>query len=301
MTIREHERTEDQLEVYLSMLSNEDAVQQKFDDIKPGIKPGRIVDHGCASAQLTQKVADHFSHSEVTGVDCSETMLGIAESTAPDAEFKQADIIEEVPFEEDSVDTVIASSTLHEVWSQGLVEVGRARGVNMVRDYLTKIRHQLKRGGHLVIREPGVPETDRHRTVEAWMNPDNRTEEDGVARLSTLAKWQRFAEDFVLDTEYEVTPDNRVRADYNRILEFMLTKDYTNVWELEMKEQFCYFSLQEWIQTLNRKGFAVTRAEVYTNPWIEVNRWQDVDVFFKEGATHPTPPTNMVITARLME
>ncbi len=53
----------------------------------------------------------------------------------------------------------------------------------------------------------------------------------------------------------------------------MSRKDYTDNWESEMHETFCFWDFNEWREHLEAAGFRV-RAEshAYVNRWIVENR-----------------------------
>ena len=54
------------------------AIDLKYDEIRPFLRPGKIVDEGCADDALLQRVAHDFPDSDLIGVDLSAEMLARA-------------------------------------------------------------------------------------------------------------------------------------------------------------------------------------------------------------------------------
>ena len=84
--------------------------------------------------------------------------------------------------------------------------------------------------------------------------------------------------------------------------EFISKKDYTDNWQSEMCETFCFWSFREWTQAVERAGFTVHPASYpFTNPWIVENRYKGRVKLFRKvnGALEPReyPVTNMVLIA----
>ena len=134
------------------------AIDLKYAEIQPFLRPGKIVDEGCADGALLQRVAHDFSDSDLIGVDLSAEMLARAHEAQRAGAFggafvffKQQNLMTPVSeAQADRADTIICNSTLHELWSYGA-------GNETVRAYLHSKRRQLRPGGCLVIPGRGRP------------------------------------------------------------------------------------------------------------------------------------------------
>jgi SAM-dependent methyltransferase len=72
--------------------------------------PGdRICEVGCGDGLHARQYADHFDYS---GVDLSESLLGIARERAPAGRFQQADATD-LPFGDNNFDAVVGTAVLH--------------------------------------------------------------------------------------------------------------------------------------------------------------------------------------------
>ncbi|MBX2896897.1 MAG: hypothetical protein KF763_15730 [Cyclobacteriaceae bacterium] len=83
--------------------------------------------------------------------------------------------------------------------------------------------------------------------------------------------------------------------------EFMSRKDYTDNWESEMHETFCFWDFNEWTRHLTAVGFRIAEpSQAYTNEWIVKNRLLNkVSLFTDDAARKPIdyPVTNMLMLA----
>ena len=103
------------------------AIDLKYDEIQPFLRPGKIVDEGCADGALLERVAQDFPDSDLIGVDLSAEMLARAHEAQRAGAFggafvffKQQNLMTPVSdAQADRADTIICNSTLHELWSYG--------------------------------------------------------------------------------------------------------------------------------------------------------------------------------------
>lgn len=71
-----------------------------------------VLDVGCGTGVLTRELMHHVGESgSSTGLDLSESMLGVARNSCPNATFKQGSVTE-LPFEDGSFDVVVSSFML---------------------------------------------------------------------------------------------------------------------------------------------------------------------------------------------
>lgn len=88
--------------------------------------------------------------------------------------------------------------------------------------------------------------------------------------------------------------------------EFLSKKDYTDNWQSEMNEEFCFWSFSRWKSVLAETGFRIREnpnrpesgSRVYTNAWIVEHRHSgSVQLVSQNDEALPWPPSNMVLVA----
>jgi hypothetical protein len=304
-------------------------VRLKYLDIRDAIRPGRIVDEGCADGALLAEVAQDFRDSDLYGIDLSAEFAARFQERKRSGDFGDIytcfylrNLLDPI-FEPDSVDTTICNSTLHELWSYAEQE-------KTVRAYLAMKFGQLRPGGRLIIRDVVGPqfgdqkvllvcETEDGADVAPGNVPTNRPGEV-LQRLSTRSRFRLFAEDFLHElrsrhrrsgetkVEFEETPQGYLLT-LRTAAEFLSKKDYTDNWRSEMNEEFCFWNFSRWREVLSETGFRVLEtgpqslfgSRVYTNPWILDHRYRShVRLAAADDSTQDIefPPTNMVLVAQ---
>lgn len=300
----------------------------KYLDIRDAIRPGRIVDEGCADGGLLAEIAQDFRDSDLFGIDLSAEFAARFQERKRSGDFGEVytcfylrNLLDPI-FEPESVDTTICNSTLHELWSYAEQE-------KTVRAYLAMKFAQLRPGGRLIIRDVVGPENGDEKVLLSFNGHDgvSLSQEEGVLRrepewlrmLSSRSRFFLFARDFlaVLRAKGRRGPETAVQFE-NRAegillslrtaAEFLSKKDYTDNWLSEMNEEFCFWSFSQWQAVLRETGFRVIDAgpgvsggsRVYTNPWIVENRYRSHAQLIRPnamGAERDYPPTNMVLVA----
>ncbi|MFA5190607.1 MAG: methyltransferase [Verrucomicrobiia bacterium] len=298
-------------------------IRLKYLDIRPGIRPGRIVDEGCADGALLAEISRDFPDSDLFGIDLSAEFAGRFHERQRAREFGGAyvhffhrNLLDRI-FEPGSIDTTICNSTLHELWSYAEQE-------KTVRDYLAEKFRQLCPGGRLIIRDVVGPEggdrevllwcsdTDGSNLASADLSRHAGRDAAWLQHLSTRSRFCLFAKDFLAGKRpfpyQETVRDGRpfCRLTLRQAAEFLSKKDYTGNWKSEMNEEFCFWDFAMWKSVLAEIGFHVHEnpndpaegSRVYTNPWIVQNRYENRVALFDAGIhSLPWPPTNMVLVA----
>jgi SAM-dependent methyltransferase len=305
-------------------------IRLKYLDICEAIRPGRIVDEGCADGALLAEISEGFPDSDLYGIDLSAEFAHRFEERRRAGDFGGSyvhfflrNLLDPV-FEPESLDTTICNSTLHELWSY-------ANGEASVRSYLTEKYRQLRQGGRLVVRDVVGPES-ADETVLLWCNSEDGESPDGTAlakmedrsqaalsRLSTRARFHLFARDFLKNkparqtelVQYqEETIGGRpvLRLSRRLAAEFLSKKDYIDNWTSEMNEEFCFWDFEQWRQAMTEIGFQVIESfsrptqgsRIYCNPWTVEHRYKGkVELLSADQPNSPLafPPTNMVLVA----
>jgi SAM-dependent methyltransferase len=303
-------------------------VRLKYRDIQSAIRPGRIVDEGCADGALLAEVAQDFLDSDLYGIDLSAEFAARFQERKRSGDFGNVytcfylrNLLDPI-FEPDSVDTTLCNSTLHELWSY-------AEREKTVRRYLAMKFRQLRPGGRLVIRDVVGPEGGDEEVLLVCENTDGEDlapeqipaerPTQVLQRLSTHSRFRLFAEDFLrelrmkhrraADTQiaFQETPAG-LRLSLRSAAEFLSKKDYTDNWRSEMNEEFCFWSFSQWRVALGEAGFRVIDAgpqfaagsRVYVNPWIVDHRYRGhvrLAAVADPSRDIELPPTNMVLVA----
>lgn len=314
---------------YAYGMGNREIIRLKYNDIKEAILPGKIVDEGCADGVLLSLIAEDFPDSDLIGIEITGEFMARALDRLRAGDFGGAYVhfhqrnITHTIFEDDSIDTTLCNSTVHELWSYG-------DGAVTVHDYLARKYAQTRKDGRLVIRDVVGPE-DKEREVYLWLNREDGANENCLQPfadadalklfldgLSTYGRFLRFAHDFLQGKRPSVPPIpfreevvdgvDYVVLSLQNAAEFMSKKDYTDNWASEMHEAFAFWSFSDWKSALAQAGFRVLEnpnapqsgSRVYTNPWIVENRYVGKVALFvmdENGRLQsiPYPVTNTII------
>ena len=303
-------------------------VRLKFNDIAEAIRPGRIVDEGCADGALLVEVAKAFPDSDLYGVDLSAEFAHRFLERQRAGEFRGAythfllrNLMDPL-FDDGSIDTTICNSTLHELWSYAEQE-------RTVLRYLALKFAQLRPAGRLVIRDVVGPDNGDQAIFLACSESDGaalpatfaeRRDSEWVSSLSTAARFRLFAKDFLYDRRHSLAGAPSVAFEavvrdgdrhgfitsLRMAAEFLSKKDYADNWRSEMHEEFCFWSHAQWRRVLTEAGFRVVderettgTSRAYTNSWVVARRYEGhASLWSPDGATClPFPPTNQVLVA----
>lgn len=320
---------------YALEMGNEAIMDVKYRDIEEVIVPGKIADEGCADGALLVRIAAGFPDSDLIGIEITGEFLARCRERQRAGQFggtfvhfHQRNLTRPI-FEDNSIDTTICNSTVHELWSYG-------GGEETVRDYFRRKFAQTRPGGRLLIRDVVGPDEKDQEVYLRLEHSDGAN--DGIDRefddpqalsrhlsaLSTYARFKRFARDFLAerraasgDTAETAFPyrETVVHGDRCAILalrhaaEFMSKKDYVDNWHSEMHEEFAFWSFGQWKAALAEAGFRVLEnpnapqqgSRTYTSQWIVENRWRGKAALYQKvnGRLRPlpNPPTNVVLVA----
>lgn len=302
----------------------EDNAWRKVNDFAAYVKPGKIVDVGCATGQTIKLLGERpeLFESDFYGVDVAMPLLRICEQRKTNGEFgdtnvyfHQRNIMQSKLFEPGSVSTVITMALTHEVESY--------LGHDELLKFLDRAHEMLEPGGVYINYDVVGPDEPEREVYFAPNAEDGETPEDlrwdlegeelavFLGGLSTLGRFRRFLRDFRHDEQRE----NKVRYEnidgveyavlsWGDLADFMAKKDYLASWKSEMHETFCFFSHEQWCRALETAGFEITPAtRAITNPWLIENRFRPAGPVYVKNAAGtlepcPDPVTNTLLIAR---
>ncbi len=275
---------------YAYDMSNDLIIKIKYDDIKPYIREGKIVDEGCADAALFIPMAKDFLDSDLIGIDISNDFIARANERIREGYFGnsfvnivQANLLNRL-FEDNFVNTVICNSTLHEIWSYN-------NKLQSIKDYLKLKYNQLVPGGRIIARDViGPNEPDKTVFLRDNEN-DNELFKKFINDFGHVRPKDTF-EDVLIDGK------NYVKTNLKIVSEYLLHKDYADNWQSEMNEEFCHFGTNDWSSILLESGFKVVAINQYQSQWIVENRLVGkIDLLDENKKPVEYPHTNVIIVA----
>jgi SAM-dependent methyltransferase len=270
------------------------------------LDPGaRIADMGCGSGSGTFQLALLNPDVEVIGVDINPESVRLATEKfrLPNLRFAVGDAAEPV-FVDDPLDGILSSSTLHHVYTFN----GYSRGA--VRRAIASHLACLRENGVFVLRDFVSPPRDIFILLEL---PDEPSRGDAISSLSDADLLVSFASTarpldrgsgpgfFLEELDARAAGTRLFRLQHKWAVEFVLRKDYRDHWDVELLEEYSYFTADEFVAELNAAGGRLLCAEPYWNPWIVANRFEGRFRFLDEnGHRLGWPPTNFVaVTQRV--
>ena len=140
------------------------------------VRQGVIAEMGCGAGTLLELLRRKYPKSHLIGLDFSHEMVDWCRKRFPRMEIRRHDITREI-FDEGSIDTILACSIFHEVFSYNGYEVAP------VRDTLRHAAAALRKGGRLIIRD-GVKPARPDKVFVSFLNEKTRL------------KFIRFAQEF---------------------------------------------------------------------------------------------------------
>lgn len=199
----------------------------------------KVLDVGPGGGALMDLISETFDDKEVYGIDISSNVIDELNKKKIN-ENKKYHLIKgnalnlEDYFDKNSLDTIIYSSIIHELFSYIKYD-GKKFNYDVIKKTLTSAYNVLKVGGRIIIRDGIKTQSNEKRIIE-FKNKDD---------INIL---KRYVKDFKGRTiNYSQIDDNKVLMDINDSMEFL----YTYTWgeesySLEVQEQFGYYTPNEY-------------------------------------------------------
>lgn len=258
-------------------------------------KQGNIlVDVGMASGTSTTILAQLFPQLDIIGVDINPKMVDIANETyqLPNLSFREDDGEKLSTFKENSVSGFFNCSAIHHITSYNDYDNNRA--INTLRRQV----ELLKDKGVLVIRD-FVKVEEKEVILELSTVPKDTRPSDS----DLFIQFAQTARSLALERGFpiEELPSNkantrRFQAYYTDVVEFIRRKDYYANWNIELQEEYGYFTQHEFEALFKELGLRIILSTPIYNQWIINNRYKNEFVIYNlNGQEIGFPPTNYLI------
>jgi hypothetical protein len=295
----------------------EAAAQRKWAQARPFVRPGRIVDVGCASGAMLEMAAQapELAESDLYGIEVDRHLYeecvhkkaqGVFAN--PNTFFYQRNILAGPVFPASSIDTTLTFALTHEIYGYGGGQDALERFVATLFDHTAPAGVWLnsdvcgpdsrERVVRLVFQEPGLAVEARDLTAlqPAEVGPY-------LDSLSPAGRFQQFALDFQRNAKtpftFAVLDDRTVELSLGNAMEFLTKYRYTENWLSESHEQFCALSWSDWVRLVTGAGFRVDdRSGPWRNEWLVDHTFKPVGrLLDKSGAELDWPVTHVLLVA----
>jgi len=298
----------------------DEIAEMKYKDTSSFIQPGRIGDIGCAVGSWMKLACkdERLRESDFYGIEVSRHLYEVCRQRKENGEFvnpfvffSQKNAVTGLVFEPNSMNTIHTSSLTHEIESYG-----------SRKDLLQFIKNrydELVPNGVWINRDVVGP-NEKDKEVYMLLNTKDGSNENPffefevshelsvyLQSLSTYSRFLRFAKDFRCKEGYQllfkrekIDDTDYIKLSLKDAAEFLSRKDYTDNWQSEMHETFCFWDFEEWKNHLQEVGFMIhPESKAFSNQWIVDNRWKGkAELFVLTGDTltpHPYPETTMFL------
>ncbi|MDP3026903.1 MAG: methyltransferase domain-containing protein [Nanoarchaeota archaeon] len=272
-------------------------VQFKFEDIKPFVKEGKIVDVGCGTGALISLLAKEFQESDIIGIEATRKFYEFCkmqEYANPFVFFYRRNILDQ-NFKENTINTFVYSSILHEIYSY----ISKEKLIKVLKNTY----EQLVNNGRIVIRDVVGPDNPQ-KIVYMSLNKKNGKPEGGIKELSTYAKFFRFARDFkprkIKFKKVKIDREELIKISLVDAYEYISKMEYTDNWDSEMHEEFGFWSIKKWKKELEKIGFKIVEgSREFRSQYIIDKMYNGKVVLYslkgKQLIEEAYPPTNMIL------
>ena len=263
----------------------------------------KVLDMGCGDGELTYAMAVLSPKVRFIGVDKSKKTIRVAKEKyqTHNLEFKIGDVSSDL-FEPESIDTIINSYILHQVFSNARYNP------RIITDTLRKQFAMLKNDGTMFIRDYTKPDGSDFVLLEMH-DEDSKSDELADLCEADLLVWYsehaRPKQDpgcggFFLEELPPRFPRTRLfRLPYKWAYEFIMRKDNREIWESNLPFEYTYFTVPEFRRELRSLGARVQ----YSSPhWDDEHIKKNFDGHFRllqtDGNPLGDPPTSFIAVAK---
>ena len=219
-----------------------------------------ILDVGPGGGALMDLIIDTYPDKKVFGIDISQNVIEELEKKKI-KEKKDYTLVKgnalclEDYFKKNSIDTIVYSSIIHELFSY-IEYNGKKFNYETIKTALKSAYNILPNKGRIIIRDGIKTEKNEKRIIE-------------FKNRSDLNILKRYKQDFKgRDIKFDVIDDDKVIMNVNDAMEFLYTYTWgENSYPMEVQEQFGYFTPKEYIKFVkdNLEGAKI----IYSNHFLQ--------------------------------
>jgi SAM-dependent methyltransferase len=229
-------------------------VKFKFEDVKPFIKEGKIVDAGCGTGALVKILAHEFPESDIIGIEATRKFYEYCkmQDYGDSFVFFYRKNVTDQNFKENTVNSFIYSSILHEIYSY--------LGEKTLHRLLKNTIRQLVPGGRIIIRDVVGPKNP-NQMILLKLNCKDGKDSGEIKELSTYAKFLKFSKEFmprkIKFKERIINHEKLIETRLGDAYEYISKMNYTDNWKSEMHEEFGFWNFEKWKKELEKIGFMI--------------------------------------------
>lgn len=259
----------------------------------------RILDLGCGSGKLSAMIALIAPEAEVVGIDIDPTSITLARQEYAglrNVRFEVGDATQVFP----GFDVVISCSTEHHIFTYSKTPYDLGAVEAAMQAHIAS----LNPGGVYILRDfaaEGLDGATCLLDVQTTPHADGQSDLDLLCDFAARARpLDTLGCGFPMDLLGETRPGwARVRLPRQWSAEFLLRRTYRSDWEVELNEQYAFWTPRMAAQSAVACGARVLTSRSVRNPWVVANNFRgQVARFDESGRTLPWPGTNMVLVAQ---
>ncbi len=290
-------RTEEpNLNTYIPLMSNKMKLNEnlkffvnglnKIDtDEKRKKEPLQIADIGCCDGALSRSISPYLPNStKYFGLDLSPDMLEIAKQKDKgkiDSTYVVGNAFN-LPYKENKMDAIIASSIMHELYSYESKEYNeKPYSKESILHFMQGANECLKPGGVLIIKDPATAGSDAWEMVKICdankndgatppIEDDEELKDADITKLCTYDKLKRFAMDFypahgniAWDEDDNCIMPRWLVTEFVRHRKWLATPEN---WAYEIKENYGTLRPDEMADFAKKAGFNAIKIENISIP-----------------------------------
>ncbi|MBL4804840.1 MAG: class I SAM-dependent methyltransferase [Alphaproteobacteria bacterium] len=264
-----------------------------------------VIDMGCDDGAMTYAMAAMNPKVKFTGLDKAKRQINKAKEKYKlfNLDYKVGDSSRNI-FEEESVDAIINSYILHEIYSASRYNE------RIVAETIRTHFKALKKGGVMFIRDYARPPPGEFVLMEI---PDEPSKGKALSNLSDAdlliwyAEHARPKQDagcggFFLEELPERFPRTRLfRLPYKWAYEFIMRKDQRQHWESELPIEYTFFTMREFRKELGGLGARVQYSGPFFDDDIINEKFEGrFRLYSDDGVPLGNPPTCYIAVAYKM-